>query len=138
MTDKTIVILLQENSTSCGDVNEFDEARDAEKYIEGLLEAGFERQNIRVMEAHGLNLAITPRPIVSLHAVTAPAVEPSPHEDRVDVVSASASDAPSVEPPIEMSAPEPQWERAPGPEAPEAEPYTRNGVRFSSAFSTER
>ena len=80
MTDKTIVILLEENSSSYGNVNDFDQPEDAERYIEGLLEAGYDRERIRVMEAHGLNVEITPKPIVVLH--TAPPAEDTPTQKK--------------------------------------------------------
>lgn len=80
MTDKTIVILLEENSSSYGNVNDFDQPQDAERYIEGLLEAGYDRERIRVMEAHGLNVEITPKPIVVLH--TASPAEDTPTQKK--------------------------------------------------------
>ncbi|HET9476969.1 MAG TPA: hypothetical protein VFP63_05740 [Dehalococcoidia bacterium] len=131
MTDKTVVILLRENSKSCGDVNEFDKAEDAEHYIEGLLEAGYERERIRVMGAHGLIVEVTPMPVVSLHAAVP--VERPARKERVERVRAPALDDHGMELAGESSP------ASPGPAPADAEdgPYTRNGVRFSTAFTRE-
>ena len=93
MTDKTIVILLEENSSSYGNVNDFDQPQDAERYIEGLLEAGYDRERIRVMEAHGLNVEITPKPVVVLH--TASPGEETPTQGK------PAEDTPTQKKPVE-------------------------------------
>lgn len=90
MTDKTIVILLEENSSSYGNVNDFDQPQDAERYIEGLLEAGYDRERIRVMEAHGLNVEVTPKPIVVLHTAASPAEDPPTQKKTVEDVRADA------------------------------------------------
>lgn len=129
MNTRTIVILLQENSSNHGEVNEFDHPQDAERYIEGLLEAGYERQSIRALTAHDIDLLVTQKPVVSLVSdggPTAPAVEVS--EEPVQVASSkdgAAEMQASGEPaePVSVSA--------------ESEPYTRNGVRFSSMFGRE-
>src|SRR5512145_2850145 len=66
MTSKTMVVLLQENSDTRGEINWFDYAQDAERFIEGLLEAGFERQSIRVMEGQDMDVLVTQKPMVTL------------------------------------------------------------------------
>src|SRR5574341_29672 len=66
MTSKSIVVLLQENSDTRGEINWFDYGQDAERFIEGLLEAGFDRRSIRVLEGQDMDVLITQRPVVSL------------------------------------------------------------------------
>src|SRR5574341_1141165 len=109
MPNKTIVILLQEGSSSYGEVHEFDQAQDAERYIESLLEASLERPRVLVLEAQALNLTVTQKAFVSLFAGRQPAVSRIISEERTETIAL---------------APEPE------PVAEDAKPYHRDGVRF--------
>ena len=134
MTTKTIVILLQENSSNHGEVNEFDQPQDAERFIEGLLEAGFERRSIRALTAHDIDLLITQKPTVSLlsgkdSTADAPSAEES---EKVVPPSGHTNGAHAA---TEMKASESPAE--PVSEDAGSAPYTRNGVRFSSMFVRE-
>lgn len=129
MNSKTIVLLLQDEGGNRGEVNEFDDPQDAERYLTALLEAGVERASIRVLSAQDLDLLVTQKPVVSLlsdESPAAPAVEVSREPVRVaagneGVAAMQASEVPA----------------APEPAGKESEPYTQNGVRFSSAFNSD-
>ncbi len=138
MPDKTIVILLQDGSDSYGEVKEFDQPRDAERHIEALLEVGFERPSIRVLEAHDLNLAVTQKAVVSLFATPPSAVAPPIVEESAETIAAPAKGNKGTDAVMEMAAPEYREEPEALPAGDGAELYHRNGIRFSSAFSSER
>ncbi len=129
MNPKTIVLLLQEENGSRGEVNEFDDPQDAERYIGGLLEAGFDRLLIRVLSAHDLDLLVTQKPVVSLLADEGPPA-PAAEVAREPVgVTATNEESASMQASEVPSNPEPAGK--------ESEPYTQNGVRFSSAFNSD-
>jgi len=66
MASKTIVVVLQENDGTPGKASCFDDAREAARFIEDLLAAGFDRRRIRVLAAQPLTLLVIRRPVVSL------------------------------------------------------------------------
>ncbi|HET9477428.1 MAG TPA: hypothetical protein VFP63_08065 [Dehalococcoidia bacterium] len=147
MTSKTMVVLLQENSDTRGEINWFDYAQDAERFIESLLDAGFERQSIRVMEGQDMDVLITQKPMVTLLAADKVfQAEPPVIEIREIVPAAVVEELPelSVET-VEVNTfdfamePDPERELVSVAAAPseDAEPYTKNGIRFSSAFASE-
>lgn len=143
MNTRTIVILLQENSSNHGEVNEFDHPQDAERFIEGLLEAGFERQSIRVLAARDLDLLITQKPVVSLlRAEVAPAVQ-MPEPEVAEEIQAVSEEVPEYNPePVRVEAMASHAERqlvavSASEPSTDNEPYMRDGVRFSSAFTSE-
>ena len=146
MNRKTIVILLQENSSNRGEVTSFDQAQDAERFIEGLLETGFERQSIRVLAAQDLDLLITQKPVVSLLSTKmAPAVEMPVVEVSGEIQPISEEVPDGDLEPVQVEAMESHMERelvtvgasAGSDVSTDSEPYTRNGIRFSSAFASE-
>lgn len=65
MSTRTVVIV-QEDSTTSGKVSEFEDTQEAEHFIEGLLQAGFEQRSIKVLTMRKLELVVTHRPAVSL------------------------------------------------------------------------
>lgn len=129
MNAKTIVLLLNEDSGNRGEVNEFDDPQDAEQYIGGLLEAGFERPRIRVLSAHDLDLLVTQKPVVSLLADESPAA-PAVEVAKEPAAAATGSDGAAAMQASEVPA-------EPASVGTESEPYTQNGVRFSSAFNSD-
>jgi len=146
MDTKTIVILLQENSRNHGEVTSFDQARDAERFLGDLLASGFDQRNIRVLAAKDLDILITQKPVVSLFSTeTAPVAEP-PLAPVSDYIQPVTEELPEYDPePVYVEAVESHMERelvsvaaAPDSHPEEApEPYTQNGVRFSSAFARD-
>lgn len=145
MNTKTIVLLLQGDSNH-GEVASFDQAQDAERFLEDLLVSGFDRRNIRVLAAKDLDILITQKPVVSLFSTeTAPQMQPTaiPVTDYFEPVT---EELPEFDPePAYVEDFESHTERelvsvAAAPDShpkAEQEPYTQNGVRFSSAFARE-
>lgn len=147
MTSKTMVVLLQENSDTRGEINWFDYAQDAERFIEGLLEAGYERQSIRVMEGQDMDVLVTQKPMVTLLSADkvfqpeTPVIEvrevvPAVVLEEIPELSVETVEVASFDFAME---PEPERELVSVAAAPseDAEPYTKNGIRFSSAFASE-
>lgn len=66
MSTKTVVVMLHDNGSTHGKVSEFHYAQDAERFVESLLEAGFEQRSIRVLALQNLDMLVTHRPAVSL------------------------------------------------------------------------
>lgn len=152
MNTKTIVILLQEDSTNHGEVTSFDQTHDAERFLEDLLASGFDQRSIRVLAAKDLDILIKQKPVVSfVSSGTALAVEPpaAPVTNYIQPVIEDlpvTEDLPEFNPePVYVEAMESNAERelvsvaAASDSHPDAEPepYTQNGVRFSSAFARE-
>lgn len=112
MFSKTVVLALQENSSSYGKVGEFDQAQDAERFIEDLLHAGFERERIRVLSVRNLSLVVTRKPVVSLirsdwlSRVKLPPTEPGARPES-DLVPAGATF--NSQPRSQVSDAEPLW-----------------------------
>ncbi len=115
-----IVVMFKEEGGNRRETRWFNQTRDAEHFIEGLLEAGFERQNIRVLEGREMDVLVTQKPVVSLLPQVNVAM---PAQKRTEALLTSA----------------------PGPESDPVlavadvsrEPYTQDGVRFSSRFGPE-
>src|SRR5574341_1569083 len=142
MTSKTMVVLLQENSDTRGEINWFDYAQDAERFIESILEAGFDRRSIRVLEGQDMDVLITQKPMVTLLAAEKVLQLETPVVEIPEVLPvAIVEDVSDSEEMVEIATFELQMERelvsvAAAP-SEDAEPYTKNGIRFSSAFASE-
>ena len=124
MSTKTIVLVFPQDTGTHVEVNDFDHAQDAERFIEGLLAVGFERHSIRVLAAHDLDFQIIQKPVVSLL--------PADWASQLDL-----EDAPA---PVEVVAAldsRMESDLVPVGAGESSEPYTRDGIRFSSAFGSE-
>src|SRR5574341_1110830 len=105
----TIAVVFKEEGGNRKETRWFNHAHDAERHIEGLLEAGFERGSIRVLEGRDMDVLITQKPVVSL----LPAVSASmPTQNRAGDLG-------------------PVIEHVPVAADVSGEPYTQEGVRFS-------
>jgi hypothetical protein len=124
MANKTLVMIYDQNDAKHGEISVMESPQKAARLVETLLEAGFERDRIRVFTGDEMGMQVTHRPVVALvDGGTAPAGE-------------TQEEAPAA------PEPEPEQEEVAAPAKSEKEevavasaiPFTKDGVRFSSAF----
>lgn len=131
MTGKVIVMVSDLDDASHGEINVLESAEHAARFVETLLESGFEQERVRVFGGDELHMQVHHRPVVNLltgarggqkEERPEPAQESTPQE-RVEVASAktvpvAANVAPNAKAVLDEL----------------AQPFVRNGVRFSSQF----
>ncbi len=119
MAGKMIVLVADRDDPRHGEVTVLADGRKAERLVETLLEAGFERERIRIFSGAELDVQVTQRPVVSLVADGAAG---SPDADEAEAEEAIAAQEETA------GSEEEEEEKAP------AEAVVQNGVRFSSLF----
>ena len=131
MAGRTVVMVLDRDDPSHGEIKMLADGNEAARLAEDLLESGVEVERIRVFDAVELSLKVAHRPVVSLGTETGEefAAEPIESLDELDAL--------------------PSWTSAPQPEVAAeaeldldcepvtAEPLVRNVVRFSSLFKSD-
>lgn len=124
MATQLVVFVADQDDPRRGEVTVLDDPRKAERLLETLLEAGFERERIRIFHAAELEMEVKHRLVVSLVADAA-------RESAAAAEAAEESPVASDDPPGSESA-----EGQPDAEEGEAAdgPFVQNGVRFSSMF----
>ncbi len=131
MSNKVIVMVSDLDDASHGEINILDGPEAAVQFVETLLESGFEQERVRVFGGDELQMQVSHRPVVSLvvgnsrgrkeeapreeEAVAESQAEPE-HQEQVVASKTVAARAKAV---MEEVA---------------AQPFVRNGVRFSSQF----
>jgi hypothetical protein len=137
MSSKTLVMIYDQNDTKHGEISVMESPQKAARLVETLLEAGFERDRIRVFTGDEMGMQVTHRPVVALVDGTAtPASEttedapaqPEAPQDEVAAAPATKSEKEGV-----AVAPAPKSDKEEVAVA-SAIPFTKDGVRFSSAF----
>ena len=118
MAGKMIVLVADRDDPRHGEVTVLVDARKAERLVETLLEAGFERERIRIFSGAELDIKVTQRPVVSLVAEGA-GESPGDELPGEEATTAQEEDA---------GMDEEEEEKVP------AEAMVQNGVRFSSLF----
>jgi len=118
MSDKIIVMVSDLDDGAHGEINVLEGADDAVHLVETLLQSGFDRDRIRVFAGSELIMQISHRPVVSLLG-TEPASAPA---EAAEDESASEVAAPTAQRSAAIIF------------GDAAEPFVRNGVRFSSQF----
>lgn len=117
MPEKVIVLVADQDDPKHGEITVLEGRERAERMVETLLEAGFQRERIRVFTGSEMEVEITHRPVVSLVAQ--------------GLSSGEWNEAPEGEEepePVEAGLDqEPEKSIASGA-------YTQGGVRFSSMF----
>ena len=121
MSSTTLVVVYEQNDEKRGEITIVENAQKAARLVETLLEAGFERERIRIFTGGEMSIQVTHRPVVALVDGGSPAtvsssetIEEAPKASKAEVeaeavlVKAAAKDAPA--------------------------PLTRDGIRFSQAF----
>ena len=131
MAGKTVVMVLDRDDPSHGDIKMLADGNEAARLAEDLLESGVEVERIRVFDAVELSLKVAHRPVVSLSTDSgeAFAAEPLGSLDGLETLPSW-----SAEPQVEVDA---EGEVDLDGEVVAAEPHVRNGVRFSSLFKSD-
>jgi hypothetical protein len=129
MAHNVIVVISDLDNAVRAEVNVLGSSEEAAQLVESLIESGFEQERIRVFQGDEMQMEVRHRPVVSLSSET---------NGRT-----TKEDAPEAE--TKPAAP-PQKEPAPSGAAVNAaslvidaaaEPFTKNGQRFSSMFSPD-
>jgi hypothetical protein len=138
MSNKVIVMVSDLDDASHGEINVLDSPEHAARFVETLLESGFEQERVRVFGGDELQMQVHHRPVVNLltgarggqkeeapkQQEQDPAQAPAPQQERVEVASANTA---TVGANVASHAKAVLSEIA-------AQPFERNGVRFSSQF----
>lgn len=112
MSGKVIVVLADQDHPKRGEITVVDNQRTAIHLVETLLEAGFDRDRIRLFSGERAEMQVSARPVVVL-------VGDPPATDAADSLA-------DREPESEAAKLETSGE--------EATPFIKDGVRFSSLF----
>ena len=131
MAGRTVVMVLDRDDPSHGEIKMLADGNEAARLAEDLLESGVEVERIRVFDAVELSLKVAHRPVVSLGTDAGEEFAAAPPE------------------PLDELEPLPSWSSEPqgdvdadaegdlDGEPVAAEPHVRNGVRFSSLFKSD-
>ena len=123
MSSKTIVMIYDQDDGKHGEISVMESPQKAARLVETLLEAGFERERIRVFTGDEMGMQVTHRPVVALVGGAQ-----SPESETTEEIPAE----PEAEPELEEALQEVKSELQ--EVAVAAAPFTKNGIRFSSAF----
>jgi hypothetical protein len=126
MLNKVIVMVSDLDDASHGEINVLDGPEQAAHFVETLLESGFEQERVRVFGGDELQMQVHQRPVVSLISDARGRTEEAPKDEEDD----AAAPAPQARPQQEQMAARAQDVM----DEAAAEPFERNGVRFSSQF----
>jgi hypothetical protein len=129
MLNKVIVMVSDLDDASHGEINVLDGPDLAARFVETLLESGFEQERVRIFGGDELQMQVHQRPVVSLisnargrneeaprHEEEEPAPQARPQQEQVAAFENVAAHAKAVMDEVA------------------AQPFVRNGVRFSSQF----
>jgi hypothetical protein len=125
---KMIVMVSDLDNTIHGEINILEGPDQATRFVEGLIESGFEQERIRVFVGDELQMEVHHRPVVSL-SQSQPGTrtieeEGQTSEEEIAEASDEADDTARVTARASTL----------GMEEVTAEPYSKNGVRFSTLF----
>jgi hypothetical protein len=126
MSSTVIVVVSDLDNAAHGEINVMDSPQKAARLVETLLESGYDQERIRVFSAEEFQMQVHHRPVVSLMTAEGDADE----EPQLDI--AGAEDAgQQEEAPVAAGAASARSSLI--AEEP-AEPFVKNGVRFSTQF----
>lgn len=133
MAGKTVVMVLDRDDPSHGEIKMLADGNEAARLAEDLLESGVELERIRVFDAVELSLKVAHRPVVSLGTDSGEEFAAAPSEtlDELEQLPSWSS-----QPPTETDA-DAEVDFDLDNEPVTAEPHVRNGVRFSSQFKSD-
>ncbi len=139
MLNKVIVMVSDLDDASHGKINVLDGPDQAAHFVETLLESGCEQERVRVFGGDELQMQVHQRPVVSLIGNARSRNEEAPRGEEGEG-SASSPPAPQGRPQQEqVAASETVADRAEAVmDEVAAQPFVRNGVRFSSQFRPAR
>jgi hypothetical protein len=131
MLNKVIVMVSDLDDASHGEINVLDGPELAARFVETLLESGFEQERVRVFGGDELQMQVHQRPVVSLISNARGRKEDAPLDEEEE-----AAPAHQVRPQQEqVAASKTVSDRARAVmDEVAAQPFVRNGVRFSSQF----
>jgi hypothetical protein len=127
MLNTVIVMVSDLDDGSHGEIKILDGPEQAARFVEALLDSGFEQERVRVFGVNEFQMLVHKRPVVSLIGAASGRQEAAPKEDE------------------EPAAPTPAGREQARAAAPAkavqdevaSEPFVRNGQRFSSQFRPE-
>ena len=127
MSEKIIVLVSDRGDSKHGEISIVDEPRKAEKLVETLLEAGFEKERIHVFAGRASDFQVSQRPVVALVG------EGEEEEPRVGVAEQDAAPEPAPDA-DETETGDREIEESETEEEVPATAETAAPVRFSSLF----
>ncbi len=80
MSDKFVLVVSDEKDDTHGEISVLDSAHETERLVETLLQAGFDRERIRVLAGSEAEFLTTYRPVVGLFDVANPSTDLEPVE----------------------------------------------------------
>jgi hypothetical protein len=132
MLNKVIVMVSDLDDASHGEINVLDGPEQAAHFVETLLESGFEQERVRVFGGDELQMQVHQRPVVSLISNARGRKEEAP-SDEEEAAKATPSQARPQEEQVAALKTVAARDKAVMDEVA-AQPFVRNGVRFSSQF----
>jgi len=125
MLNKVIVMVSDLDDGSHGEINVLDGPEQAAHFVETLLESGFEQERVRVFGGDEVEMQVHQRPVVSLISSVRGRKEEAPKDEEEEE---AATPTPHARPrQEEVAASKIVMDEV-------AQPFVRNGVRFSSQF----
>jgi hypothetical protein len=132
MLNKVIVMVSDLDDASHGEINVLDGPEQAAHFVETLLESGFEQERIRVFGGDELQMQVHQRPVVSLISNARGRKEEAPRDEEEEATATPPQASPQQEQ-VAASKTVAARDKAVMDEVA-AQPFVRNGVRFSSQF----
>ena len=132
MLNKVIVMVSDLDDASHGEINVLDGPEQAAHFVETLLESGFEQERVRVFGGDELQMQVHQRPVVSLISNARGRKEEAPRDEEEEATATPPQANPQQE---QVAASKTVAARAKAVmDEVAAQPFVRNGVRFSSQF----
>jgi hypothetical protein len=122
MSERTIVMILDESDQKRAEVSVMDTAHKAARLVETLLEAGFQQERIRIFTGAEMEMQVTHRPVVALVGSDAPEEK---LENAIDAPADNEAEPEEALPRAKADLQEVGANVVPG---------VKDGVRFSSLF----
>lgn len=97
MPTKVIVLVADKDDEKHGEISIVDDMKKAERLVETLIEAGFERERLRVFSGGELEIQVTHRPVVTLAKAEASSGETAEEERELEEGEKVEEGAPSAE-----------------------------------------
>jgi hypothetical protein len=126
MATSVMVMIEDPDNSGHGEMKVLAGPEDAARHIESLIESGFDPERIRAFYADKIEMQVSHRPVVALVGEdqgTKTSDEAVPADDHIE--------SPVEEPVLVASVPIAVSEAR---QEVQAQPFTRDGVRFSSQF----
>jgi len=130
MGNNVIVLVSDLDNAIRGEINVLQDETEATRLVESLIESGFEQERIRVFLGDELQMEVRHRPVVSLSA--------DAEQRTVKEVAAANEETPSPNPNGKQESPGGAAVRAASAVIDSiAEPFTKNGQKFSAQFGPD-